>query len=267
MQLFVWIFFYVSRIIEAKRIYHFCWWSDVFVTYPLYRSLLLSFSKRYTWKRNHFTSIYLYVFIYTSVYIHIYMYISHENEWHCRLKNTHDGRIGCSERRPAAAIGGTLGDGLSHRFSHTPSSIQAGAEDGRAGPRIADLTARCTESSDFRVSLAPIVALQALYLVHATRLLQLIKSNTPVRFVPPLPQLNQSARKKKPEYRPQRSRSIPPRFEALDPKARVFLLASLSRSPQASSIDASFSLSPNSSRRFLDASKDPSPSTISTIRC
>lgn len=174
------------------------------------------------------------------------MYISHENEWHCRLKNTHDGRIGCSERRPAAAVGGTLGDGLSHRFSHTPSSIQAGAEDGRAGPRIADLTARCTESSDFRVSLAPIVALQALYLVHATRLLQLIKSNTPVRFVPPLPQLNQSARKKKPEYRPQRSRSIPPRFEALDPKARVFLLASLS---QASSIDASFSLSPNSSRR------------------
>lgn len=125
------------------------------------------------------------------------MYISHENEWHCRLKNTHDGRIGCSERRPAAAVGGTLGDGLSHRFSHTPSSIQAGAEDGRAAPRIADLTARCTESSDFRVSLAPIVALQALYLVHATRLLQLIKSNTPVRFVPPLPQLNQSARKKK----------------------------------------------------------------------
>lgn len=77
MQLFVWIFFYVSRIIEAKRIYHFCWWSDVFVTYPFYRSLLLSFSKRYTWKRNHFTSIYLYVFIYTSVYIHIYICIYH----------------------------------------------------------------------------------------------------------------------------------------------------------------------------------------------
>lgn len=171
------------------------------------------------------------------------MYISHENEWHCRLKNTHDGRIGCSERRPAAAVGGTLGDGLSHRFSHTPSSIQAGAEDGRAAPRIADLTARCTESSDFRVSLAPIVALQALYLVHATRLLQLIKSNT-LRAT--LATIEPERAKKKPEYRPQRSRSIPPRFEALDPKARVFLLASLS---QASSIDASFSLSPNSSRR------------------
>lgn len=76
--------------------------------------------------------------------------------------------IGCSERRPAATVGETLGDGLSHRFSHTPSFIQAGAEDGRAAPRIADLAARCTESSDFRVSLAPIVVLQALYLVHAT---------------------------------------------------------------------------------------------------
>lgn len=257
MQLFVWIFFYVSRIIKEDL-------SFLLVTY----SLPIRSTDRYFYRSPNDTPgkettspVYIYMYLYIHLYIYINMYISHENEWHCRLKNTHDGRIGCSERRPAAAIGGTLGDGLSHRFSHTPSSIQAGAEDGRAAPRIADLTARCTESSDFRVSLAPIVALQALYLVHATRLLQLIKSNTPVRFVPPLPQLNQSARKKKPEYRPQRSRSIPPRFEALDPKARVFLLASLS---QASSIDASFSLSPN---LLLDASKDPSPSTISTIRC
>lgn len=122
-------------------------------------------------------------------------------------KNTHDEEalsIGCSERRPAATVGETLGDGLSHRFSHTPSFIQAGAEDGRAAPRIADLTARCTESSDFRVSLAPIAALQARYTYfaprHATRLLQLIKSNTPVRSsCHPLPRSNQSARKKKPD--------------------------------------------------------------------
>lgn len=188
------------------------------------------------------------------------MYISHENEWHCRLKNTHDGRIGCSERRPAAAVGGTLGDGLSHRFSHTPSSIQAGAEDGRAGPRIADLTARCTESSDFRVSLAPIVALQALYLVHATRLLQLIKSNTPVRFVPPLPQLNQSARKKNP--------NIGRNDHAPSP------LVSKPSIPKRESSYWRLYLKPRRSMRaflflliVLDASKDPSPSTISTIRC
>lgn len=86
-----------------------------------------------------------------------------------KTRTTKKRSIGCSERRPAATVGETLGDGLSHRFSHTPSFIQAGAEDGRAAPRIADLTARCTESSDFRVSLAPIAALQAaIHLLHAT---------------------------------------------------------------------------------------------------
>lgn len=77
------IFLYVS----VTNNYHFCWWSDV-LTLPIrstdryfYRS-----PKRYTWKRNHFTSMYIYIYI----YIYIYMYISHENEWHCRWKNTHD---------------------------------------------------------------------------------------------------------------------------------------------------------------------------------
>lgn len=256
MQLFVWIFFYVSRIIKEDL-------SFLLVTY----SLPIRSTDRYFYRSPNDTPgkettspVYIYMYLYIHLYIYINMYISHENEWHCRLKNTHDGRIGCSERRPAAAVGGTLGDGLSHRFSHTPSSIQAGAEDGRAAPRIADLTARCTESSDFRVSLAPIVALQALYLVHATRLLQLIKSNTPVRFVPPLPQLNQSARKKNP--------NIGRNDHAPSP------LVSKPSIPKRESSYWRLYLKPRRSMRaflflliVLDASKDPSPSTISTIRC
>ena len=256
MQLFVWIFFYVSRIIKEDL-------SFLLVTY----SLPIRSTDRYFYRSPNDTPgkettspVYIYMYLYIHLYIYINMYISHENEWHCRLKNTHDGRIGCSERRPAAAVGGTLGDGLSHRFSHTPSSIQAGAEDGRAAPRIADLTARCTESSDFRVSLAPIVALQALYLVHATRLLQLIKSNTPVRFVPPLPQLNQSARKKNP--------NIGRNDHAPSP------LVSKPSIPKRESSYWRLYLKPRRSMRaflflliVLDASKDLSPSTISTIRC
>lgn len=113
---------------------------------------------------------YIYISLSLYIYIHVYLYI-YICIYHTRTNDIVGEKTRTTKNRllgPAATVSETLGDGLSHRFSHTPSFIQAGAEDARVAPRIADLTARCTESSDFRVSLAPIVALQALYLLHAT---------------------------------------------------------------------------------------------------
>ena len=56
-------------------------------------------------------------------------------------------------RRVTATLGETLGDGLSHRFTHTPNAFRQAATEGVRGmPSDADLAVRCIQTSDSLLS-------------------------------------------------------------------------------------------------------------------